>query len=153
FSQAGTLNGIVVDPASGTTRFRDGFFEEALRRTGSGVPIARDPAGQPWTLERLARREPGFTARDPAGALTRQAGALLAQMLLASGAVREGTGQPGGGAGFPEAMVGAPTLRAFMPEAQDRDGWGRPIRLVRRPQPSGQVDASSPWHDYTLVSA
>jgi 5-hydroxyisourate hydrolase-like protein (transthyretin family) len=132
--------------------FQPGLLDELVKAKMLDAKMLTDPVGGKLTLERLAEVEKGFTPQRFAAALTVQRMQNLVWPLTNYSQQRQAQLLKDGHWNIPATALGEAAKQHGM-QASLKDGWSRPIKLVKRDKKRDQPFPWAPLQDYDLVSA
>ncbi len=142
----------VLERRGGKWAFRPNLLEAAVRSGSLDRGQLRDPLGGEVTLERLAALEPAFTPDKFADAVTRGRMQTLFWQFQWLTNNNQAKWLKGGKWAFP-ADVLATAAKSAGSTLFARDGWGREIRLVKRPAKEKNSSGMTQFDDVVMASA
>lgn len=136
---AGTV--IEYDPRTKHSRFKEGLLAKVPWQQYGNPSALKDPFGNRWTLEALAKVEPHFTADRLGRAVTAGRIQQLLWIFLNYAQSHQNQFLDGGKWSFPEGILRDAARGQGQADQLLHDAWGRRIKLVTR-----EKKWANPWN-------
>jgi hypothetical protein len=133
--------------------FKKGLLDELIKAQFLNATVLQAPLGGPWTVEELAKVEKGFTPDHLAEAITLQHMQQLMWVVVNYSNAHKKEWFKDGTWTFPETILADAVQNRRLNASFLKDGWGEPIRLVRRDKKLPNQTGSSQFDFHELVSA
>ena len=140
----------VLERKEGRARFRANALDQLRQQGWIPQDMKTDPFGEPLTLARLTELDPDFTPDNLARAVTSYRMQHLASWIVNFSNQDKAKLFKDDKWTFPEGWL-SDLVKRHNWQLWETDGWGGPIKLVKRDKKKD--DANAQFHWYELVSA